>query len=46
MAAHLRRQGHAVNHKRVQRLMGVMALQAIYPRAQTSRPAPGHPVYP
>jgi len=46
MTAYLRRQGHAVNPKRVQRLMRVMALQAIYPRSQTSRPAPGHPVYP
>jgi len=46
MTAHLRRQGHAVNHKRVQRLMGLMGLQAIYPQPHTSRPAANHKVYP
>ncbi len=46
MTAWLRRQGHGVNRKRVQRLMGVMGLQAIYPHPPTSRPAPGHQVSP
>lgn len=42
----LRDQGHPVNHKRVERLMRLMGLQAITPGPHTSRPAPGHPVYP
>ena len=46
MAAWLRRQGHAVNRKRVQRLMRRMGLEAIHPRPRTSRPAPEHRVYP
>jgi len=46
MTEHLRRQGYPVNHKRVQRLMRLMGLQAIYPKPRTSRPAPGHAVYP
>ncbi len=46
MTAHLRRQGHEVNHKRVQRLMRLMCLQAIYPKRRTSVAAPGHRVYP
>jgi putative transposase len=35
-----------VNRKRVQRLMRLMGLEAIYPRRSTSRPAPGHTIYP
>ena len=46
MTAHLRRQGYEVNHKRVQRLMGKMGLQAIYPKRRTSIAAQGHKVYP
>ena len=46
MTAHLRRQGYEVNHKRVQRLMGKMGLQAIYPKRRTSIAAQGHQVYP
>ncbi len=42
----LKRLGYPVNHKRVQRLMQVMGLQAIYPRRCTSRPATGQAVYP
>lgn len=42
----LAKQGWFVNRKRVQRLMRQMGLQAIYPRRMTSRPAPGHGVYP
>lgn len=42
----LKRLGYDVNHKRVQRLMQVMGLLAIYPRRRTSRPAAGHRVYP
>ena len=38
--------GHAVNHKRVERLMRVMGLQAVVPGPHTSRPHPEHLVYP
>jgi len=38
--------GEPVNRKRVQRLMRLMGLQALYPRARTSRPGKGHKVYP
>jgi hypothetical protein len=37
MTAHLRRQGYPVNHKRVQRLMQIMGLQAIYPKPKTTQ---------
>lgn len=40
------RRGYRVNRKRVQRLMRLMGLQAIYPRRRTSQPAPGHRIYP
>ena len=46
MTAWLRRQGHPVNRKRVQRLMGRMGLQGAVPGPHTSRPHPAHPVYP
>jgi putative transposase len=42
----LREQGHEVNHKRVARLMRRMGLQAITPGPHTSKPAPGHRIYP
>jgi putative transposase len=42
----LRKEGHSVNHKRVERLMRAMGIQAIYPKPQTSIPTPGHTVYP
>jgi len=48
MTGWLRRQGHAVNEKRVRRLLRLMGLEAIYPRrkqglSQADRP---HKVYP
>ena len=46
MRAWLGRQGKDVNRKRVQRLMRIMDLRAIYRRPRTSRPAPGQPVFP
>jgi putative transposase len=46
MAAWLRNQGYQVNRKRVRRLMRAMGLEAIYRRPHTSKPAPGHQVYP
>jgi putative transposase len=39
-------EGHQVNHKRVARLMRIMGLQAITPGPHTSKPAPGHKIYP
>jgi putative transposase len=38
--------GHTVNRKRVQRLMRLMDLRALYPRRRTSQPGNGHKVYP
>ena len=46
MTAWLNQQGYAVNHKRVERLMEIMGLQAIYPKPNLSKPAPGHKIYP
>jgi putative transposase len=46
MRNYLRRQGYKVNRKRVQRLMRIMGIEAIYPKPKTSRPHPGHKVYP
>ena len=46
MTAHLRRQGYAINHKRIQRLMIKMGLQAIYPKRRTSVADKDHKVYP
>jgi putative transposase len=46
MAAWLATQGHLVNRKRVQRLMRLMGLVAIYQRPNTSKPAPTHKIYP
>lgn len=42
----LNKQGHHVNHKRVERLMRVMGLQATVPGPHTSRPHPEHRIYP
>jgi len=46
MTLQLRAEGHAINRKRVQRLMRLMGLEAMVPRPGTSRPAPRHKVYP
>lgn len=46
MTIYLQQLGYPINHKRVQRLMQVMGLQAIYPKPRTSTPAPGHKIYP
>ena len=46
MKVWLGREGHSVNRKRVRRLMRTMGLQAIYRRPRTSKPGPGHKVYP
>jgi putative transposase len=46
MTAHVRRLGLPVNHKRVQRLMQTMGLQAIYPKPRPSDAAQEHTIYP
>ena len=46
MRNHLRRLGYKINRKRVQRLMRLMGIEAIYPKPKTSRPHPAHKVYP
>jgi putative transposase len=46
MTAALRRRGYQVNPKRVRRLLGLMGLQAIYPKKRTTIAAPGHKIYP
>jgi putative transposase len=42
----LRQHGEAVNRKRVQRLMRLMGLEAIYPKPRLSMPGRGHRIYP
>lgn len=42
----LQEQGHAVNRKRVQRLMRRMGLQSVAPKPNTSKAAKGHKIYP
>jgi putative transposase len=46
MTAWLRSQGYGVNHKRVERLLRVMGLEAIYPKPNLSKKAGGEAVYP
>lgn len=46
MENHLHRLGYKINRKRVQRLMRLMGLEAIYPKPRTSRPHPDHKLYP
>jgi putative transposase len=46
MTAMLRAEGHAVNRKRVQRLMRTMGIAALGPKPRTSKPAPGHKIFP
>ncbi len=46
LAALLRADGHAINRKRVQRLMRRMGLAALGPKPRTTRPAPGHKIFP
>jgi len=42
----LKRQGIIVNRKRIQRLMRLMGIEAVYPKPRTTRRHPGHKVYP
>jgi putative transposase len=46
LTAWLIEQGEAVNRKRVQRLMRLMGLEAIYPRPKLSASGAGHRIYP
>lgn len=46
MTAQLKRDGYLVNHKRVERLMHLMGLAAIFPKKTTSLPGSGHVIYP
>jgi len=46
MVALLRAEDHAVNRKRVQRLMRKMGIAALGPKPRTTKPAPGHKIFP
>jgi putative transposase len=46
LAQMLREEGFAINRKRVQRLMRKMGIAALGPKPRTSRPEPGHKIYP
>ena len=46
MTTWLQGEGHAVNRKRVQRLMRLMGLEAVYPKPRLSVGGAGHKVYP
>src|SRR4029077_2704165 len=46
LTAWLRREGEKINRKRVQRLMRLMGLEAVYPKPRLSVAGSGHKVYP
>jgi putative transposase len=46
LRALLRREGQVVNRKRVSRLLQIMGIEAIYPRAFSSQPQAGHRICP
>jgi putative transposase len=46
IAATLSVDGATVNRKRVQRLMRTMGIAALGPQPRTSKPGPGHTIYP
>lgn len=46
MTTHLKREGVVINHKRTQRLMRLMGLEAIYPKPNLSLNNLPHPTYP
>jgi putative transposase len=46
MSVMLASMGHAVNRKRIQRLMRFMGMEAIYPRPNLSKPAKQHSIFP
>jgi putative transposase len=46
MAAMLRAEGQRINRKRVQRLMRRMGIAALGRKPRTTKPAPGHKIFP
>ena len=46
MAAMLRADGYGINRKHVQRLMRRMGIAALGPKPRTTKPAPGHKIFP
>ena len=46
MVTFLSRLGYDNNRKRIQRLMRLIGLEAIYPKPKTSKPHPAHTIYP
>ena len=46
MTEMLRAEGRSVNRKRVQRLMRKMGIAALGPKPRTTKPAPGHKIFP
>jgi putative transposase len=46
MTAMLQAEGRPVNRKRVQRLMRRMGIAALGPKPRTTKPAPGHKIFP
>src|SRR5205823_3570663 len=46
MAALRRAEGQRINRKRVQRLMRQMGIAALGPKPRTTKPAPGHKIFP
>jgi putative transposase len=46
LVALLRNEGVTINRKRMQRLMGEIGLEAVYPKRSLSQPGAGHRIYP
>jgi putative transposase len=46
MTSMLNRMGYSINRKRIQRLMQVMGIEAIYPKPHLSAPDKQHPIFP
>jgi putative transposase len=46
MLAYIQTQGYLVNIKRIRRLLRLMGLEALYPKANLSKAQPGHQIFP
>src|SRR5947209_18978963 len=46
MAQMLKQEGYSINRKRVQRLMRQMGIAALGPKPRTTKPQPGHKIFP
>jgi putative transposase len=46
IAATLTADGFPIDHKRARRLMRLMGVQALGPKPRTTKPAPGHKIFP